>query len=141
MAAEFLINTKTDAKFWIDNRDHICDKEFVLCYEDILERKLQASRFLPEDTIIPTSQKYYDTVEITEDEKVKINGSKIVENDIFYNTPQYESDTVYPLTLNSGEYFILGDQRGNAKDSRYFGAVKDKEIKGRVITVLRRSDI
>ena len=70
-----------------------------------------------------------DTVEITEDEKVKINGSKIVENDIFYDTPQYESDTVYPLTLNSGEYFILGDQRGNAKDSRYFGAVKDKEIK------------
>ena len=82
-----------------------------------------------------------DTVEITEDEKVKINGSKIVENDIFYDTPQYESDTVYPLTLNSGEYFILGDQRENAKDSRYFGAVKDKEIKGRVITVLRRSDI
>lgn len=41
-------------------------------------------------------------------EKVKINGSKIVENDIFYDTPQYESDTVYPLTLNSGEYFILG---------------------------------
>ena len=68
-----------------------------------------------------------DTVEITEDEKVKINGSKIVENDIFYDTPQYESDTVYP--------------RGNSKDSRYFGAVKDKEIKGRVITVLRRSDI
>ena len=66
LAAEFLINTKTDAKFWIDNRDHICDKEFVLCYEDILERKLQASRFLPEDTIIPTSQKYHDTVEITE---------------------------------------------------------------------------
>ena len=82
-----------------------------------------------------------DTVEITEDEEVKINGSKIVENDIFYDTPQYESDTVYPLTLKSGEYFILGDQRGNAKDSRYFGAVKDKEIKGRVITVLRRSDI
>ena len=71
-----------------------------------------------------------DTVEITEDEKVKIKGSKSVENDIFYDTPQYESDTVYPLTLNSGEYFILGDHRGNAKDSRYFGAVKDEEIKG-----------
>ena len=45
-------------------------------------------------------------------------------------------DTVYPLTLKGGEYFILGDQRENAKDSRYFGAVKGKEIKGRVITVL-----
>ena len=66
LVAEPLINTETGAKFWIDNRDHICDKEFVLCYEDILERKLQASRFLPEDTIIPTSQKYSDTVEITE---------------------------------------------------------------------------
>ena len=50
-----------------------------------------------------------DTLEITEDEKVKINGSKIVENDIFYDTPQYESDTVYPLTLNSGEG--QGDKR------------------------------
>ena len=90
------------------------------------------------DRVIATGD---DTVEITEDEEVKINGSKIVENDIFYDTPQYESDTVYPLTLKGGEYFILGDQRENAKDSRYFGAVKGKEIKGRVITVLRRSDI
>ena len=64
-----------------------------------------------------------------------------MENDIFYDTPQYESDTVYPLTLKGGEYFILGDRRENAKDSRYSGAVKGKEIKGRVITVLRRSDI
>lgn len=82
-----------------------------------------------------------DTVEITEDNEVKINGSKIVENDIFYETPRYESDTVYPLTLERGEYFILGDERENAKDSRYFGPVKDKEIKGKVITVIRRSDI
>lgn len=82
-----------------------------------------------------------DTVEITEDNEVRINGSKIVENDIFYETPPYESDTVYPLTLESGEYFILGDERENAKDSRYFGPVKDKEIKGKVITVIRRSDI
>lgn len=49
-----------------------------------------------------------------------------MENDIFYDTPQYESDTVYPLTLKGGEYFILGDQRENAKDSRYFGAVAEQ---------------
>ena len=82
-----------------------------------------------------------DTVEITEDETVKINGNEIVENDIFYETPRYESDPAYPLTLESGEYFILGDARENAKDSRYFGPVKDKEIKGKVITVIRRSEI
>ena len=82
-----------------------------------------------------------DTVEITEDETVKINGNEIVENDIFYETPRYESDPAYPLTLESGEYFILGDAWENAKDIRYFGPVKDKEIKGKVITVIRRSEI
>ena len=33
-----------------------------------------------------------DTVEITEDEEVKINGSKIVENDIFYDKDDETDD-------------------------------------------------
>ena len=64
-----------------------------------------------------------DTVEITSDSQLKVNGSIVVENDIFYSTPQYDTDVTYPLTLGEGEYFILCDSREGAKYRRYCGAV------------------
>lgn len=82
-----------------------------------------------------------DTVEITEDSELKVNGSIVIENDIYYKTPKYEDYVSYPLTLEEDEYFVLCDYREGAKDSRYFGAVRDSEILGKVITVIRRSGI
>ncbi len=82
-----------------------------------------------------------DTVEITEDSELKVNGSIVIENDIYYKTPKYEDYVSYPLTLEEDEYFVLCDYREGAKDSRYFGAVRDREILGKVITVIRRSGI
>lgn len=82
-----------------------------------------------------------DSVEITEDSELKVNGSIVIENDIYYKTPKYEDYVSYPLTLADDEYFILCDYREGAKDSRYFGPVRENEIKGKVITVIRRSGI
>ena len=82
-----------------------------------------------------------DSVEITEDSELKVNGSIVIENDIYYKTPKYDDYVSYPLTLADDEYFILCDYREGAKDSRYFGPVRDKEIKGKVITVIRRSGL
>ena len=82
-----------------------------------------------------------DTVEITEDSELKVNGSIVIENDIYYKTPKYEDYVSSPLTLEEDEYFVLCDYREGAKDSRYFGAVRDREILGKVITVIRRSGI
>lgn len=82
-----------------------------------------------------------DTVEITEDSELKVNGSIVIENDIYYKTPKYEDYVSYPMTLAEDEYFVLCDYREGAKDSRYFGAVRDREILGKVITVIRRSGI
>ncbi|WP_162624200.1 MULTISPECIES: S26 family signal peptidase [Blautia] len=42
------------------------------------------------------------------------------------------------MTVGEEEYFVLGDHRTNAKDSRIYGTVKKEEIKGLVITLLRR---
>ena len=47
----------------------------------------------------------------------------------------------YPLSLKKDEVFLLCDYREGGRDSRYFGAVSKKEIKGKVITILRRSDL
>ena len=82
-----------------------------------------------------------DTVEITGQSELKVNGSTIVENNIYYSTPSYDSDVVYPVTLDADQYFVLCDSREGAKDSRFFGAVNKDEIKGKVITIIRRSGI
>lgn len=82
-----------------------------------------------------------DSVEITEDSELKVNGSIVIENDIYYKTPRYDDYVSYPLTLADDEYFILCDYREGAKDSRYFGPVRENEIKGKVITVIRRSGL
>ena len=79
-----------------------------------------------------------DTVEITEDGSVRVNGNMIVEEKIYSLTYPYEDAIDYPLTLSSGEYFVLGDNRMTGMDSRYYGTVRADEIKGTLILVVRQ---
>ena len=78
-----------------------------------------------------------DTVEVTE-EGLFLNGYLQKEADITTSTLPYEEGIRYPVTLKSGEYFVLADHRTNAEDSRLYGLVTKSEIKGTVITLLRR---
>ena len=82
-----------------------------------------------------------DTVEVTEDARLMINGSYVAESNIYYSTPRYESEVAYPVTLGEGQVFVLCDYREGARDSRYFGPVEKTEIQGKVITVIRRSEL
>ena len=82
-----------------------------------------------------------DTVEVTDQATLVVNGSTVLENDIYYTTPKYDNGPAYPVTLAQDEYFILCDYREGARDSRYFGPVKASEVKGKVITVIRRSGL
>ena len=82
-----------------------------------------------------------DSIEITDDARLVINGSTVLESNIYYSTPKYEGRVTYPLTLQDGQFFVLCDYREGAKDSRYFGAVDQIDVKGKVITVIRRSGL
>lgn len=82
-----------------------------------------------------------DTVEVTEEGSLVINGSTMIESNIFYSTYPYLNHTEYPLTLGEGECFVLADMRQGGADSRFFGPVNQDEIKGTVITILRRSNL
>ena len=82
-----------------------------------------------------------DICEVTLEEQVRVNGNRILENDVFYATPIYEGYVEYPVVLGDDEYFVLGDKREGAEDSRYFGPVRRSEIHGIVITVIRRNHI
>lgn len=82
-----------------------------------------------------------DSVEITKESKLVVNGSEVSETEIYYDTPLYDADVEYPIQLKEDEYFILSDFRSGAIDSREFGPVKRESIIGKVITVLRRSGL
>lgn len=72
-----------------------------------------------------------DTVGI-EDGVLVVNGKPKQES--YVN--QASIDGVYfgPVTVASGDVFLLGDNRGNSEDSRDFGAVAEDEVVGRVLT-------
>ncbi|MCX6904050.1 MAG: signal peptidase I, partial [Verrucomicrobia bacterium] len=40
--------------------------------------------------------------------------------------------TFGPLVIPEGKYFLMGDNRDNSKDSRYFGCVEERRVLGRV---------
>jgi hypothetical protein len=44
--------------------------------------------------------------------------------------------TAYSLTLGNGQIWVLGDNRATASDSRAWGPVSVKEVKGRAIVSL-----
>lgn len=84
-----------------------------------------------------------DTVEITDGDRLIVNGNGVVETNIFYPTPRYEGEGFpeYPLTLEAGECFVLVDYRNGGTDSRYFGPVSQDEILGTLITIIRRNNL
>ncbi|MGU8435310.1 signal peptidase I [Clostridium perfringens] len=81
-----------------------------------------------------------DTVDITR-EGLKINGYLQQENSIYAETLPYVEGIKFPVTLGRDNYFVLADARLNTRDSRMYGAVKKEEIKGLVMTLIRRRGI
>nr|WP_294530265.1 signal peptidase I [uncultured Blautia sp.] len=82
-----------------------------------------------------------DTVEITDQGALKVNGSTVQENRIYFKTLPYDSEVSYPLTVGTDQFFALSDMREGGKDSRWFGCISKEEVKGKVISILRRNDL
>ena len=78
-----------------------------------------------------------DVVDITED-GLTINGAPQQAHQIYENTQRYDTGVDYPIKLQEGQIFVLGDSREIASDSRVYGAVDVKDTKGKVMTIVRR---
>lgn len=127
-----------------DMLPHIKTSDLLLYYrlgrdfraQDVVVLKKNNTRYIGRIVAAPG-----DTVEITENETLVINGNTMSESNIYTPTPIYEGFVEYPLKLGDGEYFVLSDNRSGGEDSRYYGPVKKDEILGTVITVVRRNNI
>ena len=70
-----------------------------------------------------------------------VNGSTVLETDIYFATPAFAGGVTYPLTVAQDALFLLGDHRTAALDSRTFGTVPTAAVRGRVLAVLRRQGL
>jgi signal peptidase I len=86
-----------------------------------------------------------ETIDI-HDGYVWINGEKLQEN---YTTGPtkvpYRSELLppfpgLPLTVPENQYFVMGDNRGNSYDSRYWGCVPRSEIIGTPLAIYMSGD-
>ena len=108
----------------------------IVVIEKVADSGEKAQRFVCRVVAAPG-----DTVEVSADKGLCVNGNTLIENNIFYPTDAYENRMEYPVRLGDGEYFVMADRRNGGMDSRYFGTVKAEEIKGVVITILRRNNL
>jgi len=87
-----------------------------------------------------------DTVELR-DKKVSINGTPLDESYVHFIEPpgatsEFREVTSFdvrerfgPVTVPPDQYFVMGDNRDNSQDSRYWGFLRRDYIKGRALVI------
>lgn len=113
----------------IENDFVLSTRYTKLQYGDIVMFKYKDTNLIKRIIGIPG-----DTISIDENGIVKVNNVELKEDYIHKHIDAYKNERDYPVTLEEGEYFVLGDNRDDSLDSRLIviGNVKEEEIIGKI---------
>jgi signal peptidase I len=84
-----------------------------------------------------------DTLELRA-KKVHVNGTPLDEPYIHFLTPASEGSEITsldvreqygPVTVPANQYFVMGDNRDNSQDSRYWGFLPRDYVKGKALMI------
>jgi signal peptidase I len=85
-----------------------------------------------------------ETIELI-NKKVQVNGTPLDEPYVHFLTPatgEYQEATSYdvrerfgPVTVPPNQYFVMGDNRDNSQDSRYWGFLPRDYVKGKALLI------
>ncbi len=109
----------------IHRKDIIVFKYPVNPDQDFIKRVIG----LPGDTILIKNKKVY------------VNGEPLVVKNAIFQNPvilsgqQQPRDNLGPITVPPHSYFVMGDNRDNSYDSRFWGYVPEDNVKGEAIII------
>lgn len=88
-------------------------------------------------------KEYFGRIVAVEGEEVRIENESglwvagsLVYNNLPYST-KVSDESVYPVTVPEGQFFVLGDLRDQAKDSRDFGCISPEQVIGKQLYLMR----
>ena len=107
--------------------DHAISKNDIILFESPQnDGKLWIKRVIAlpgEEVKIETGKIYVNSQELHEKYVTPENNIKV--------TPKIEKT----ITLGNDQYYVLGDNRDNSYDSRFFGPIKKSSIKAKVVRI------
>ena len=119
---------------------NIQDGDLVLYYrldKDYVATDVCALQYNDQTLVLRVVAVAGDTVDMT-DQGFVINGNLQSEPDKNQVTLPFTDGVDFPITLQEGEIFVLGDNRGSSTDSRLFGVINEKDTLGEIMSVIRR---
>lgn len=110
-----------------------------------------AGNYKPGDVVsmrVPSGEYYIkrisavgsETVDVYDD-ALHVNGELRDDEHAVGRTMEETGAVIYPYKVRDGNYFVLGDNREVSMDSRMFGEVNKRQLKGRVILKFGKNGI